>query len=98
MAYFVEMINDRCGRIIVVNDEMIGNPTGLEGEEQGIAFCKSLYGENTVWMQVSLNGEFRNRYPAPGMVYDKNLNVFLYSKPNDEAILNTTTFEWEKPE
>jgi hypothetical protein len=39
-------------------------------EPIGIAFCKSLYGEDTEWLQTSYNGNFRGKFAGNGSVYD----------------------------
>ena len=70
MAHFARVENNIVRQIIVVNNEVLGNADGLDGEELGIAFCKSLYGENTEWKQTSYNSNFRGRYAGSGMIYD----------------------------
>ena len=42
-----------------------------ESETKGIEFCKSLYGENTKWVQCSYNGKIRGHYPSAGDYYNK---------------------------
>jgi hypothetical protein len=64
--------------VIVVNNEVLKNKPFPESEAIGIAFCKSLYGENTEWLQTSYNGNFRGQYAAPGMIYDPVNDVFTY--------------------
>ena len=69
MAHFVRMNGNSCGDIIVVNNEVLENKEFPESEPIGIAFCKSLYGEDTEWLQTSYNGNFRGAY-ASGKIYD----------------------------
>ena len=55
MASFAELdINNKVLRVISVhNNELLEN--GIESEQKGIQFLKSLYGENTIWKQTSYN-------------------------------------------
>lgn len=76
MAHFVRMTGNTCGQVIVVNNEIIKNKEFPESESLGIAFCKSLFGEDTEWLQTSYNGNFRGRY-ASGCVYDSDKDEFV---------------------
>ena len=78
MAHFVKMNGNQCGEIIVINNEVLENKEFPESEPIGIAFCKSLYGENTEWLQTSYNNNFRGLY-ASGCVYDSEKDEFVYS-------------------
>ncbi len=69
MAHFVEIKNNIIQRCIVVNNDVLENKPFPESEPIGIAFCKSLYGEDTEWLQTSYNGNFRGRYASTG-IYD----------------------------
>jgi hypothetical protein len=64
------MNGNTCGEVIVVNNETLKNKPFPESEAIGIAFCKSLYGEDTDWLQTSYNGNFRGLYAGSGMTYD----------------------------
>ena len=56
MAHFAELDEDnKVLQIIVISNDVTYNENGVEEEELGIAFCKSLYGENTKWVQTSYN-------------------------------------------
>jgi len=78
MAHFVKMNGTSCGTVIVVNNEVLENKPFPESETIGIAFCKSLYGEETEWLQTSYNANFRGRYAGPGMIYDPVADEFTY--------------------
>ena len=47
MAHFAQLDDNNIVTqvIVVANEELLDN--GVESEEKGIAFCKSLFGENT---------------------------------------------------
>jgi len=71
MAHFIQMNGNTCtGPVLVVNNEVLNNAEGLDGEALGVSFLKSLYGEDTEWKQTSYNSNFRGRYAGAGMVYD----------------------------
>ena len=78
MAHFVQMNGTTCGVVIVVNNEVLDNKPFPESEPIGIAFCKSLYGEDTEWLQTSYNGTFRRSYADSGMIYDAYKDEFLF--------------------
>ena len=40
---------------------------------------------------------FRGNYAGVGYTYDETLDAFLPPKPQEDAILNETTFSWEIP-
>lgn len=75
MAHFVRMRGNSCEEVVVVNNEVLENKEFPESEPIGIAFCKSLYGEDTEWLQTSYNANFRGRY-ASGCIYDPVEDVF----------------------
>jgi len=85
MAHFVRMSGNICGHNIVVNNEVIENKPFPESEAIGIAFCKSLYGEDTEWLQTSYNNNFRGVYAFPGMIYDPELDEFKYPTVQEEV-------------
>ena len=71
MAHFAKIEDGFVREVIVVNNEEVPD------EATGIAFCKSLYGEDTEWVQTSYNGNFRGFFAGVGMVYDPELDEFL---------------------
>ena len=77
MAHFVQMNGNICGQVIVVNNDVLDNKPFPESEPIGIAFCKSILGEDTEWLQTSYNSSFRGRYAGTGMIYDPELDEFL---------------------
>lgn len=76
MAHFVKMNGNICTASVVVNNEVLENKPFPESEAIGIAFLKSLYGEDTEWLQTSYNGNFRGRYAGIGSVYDSIKDEF----------------------
>jgi hypothetical protein len=80
VAHFAELDEDNIiKRVIVVhNNELLVD--NKESETKGIEFCKSLYGENTKWVQCSYNGKIRGHYPSAGDYYDKEKDIFIGGK------------------
>jgi hypothetical protein len=70
MAHFAKIENNIVSGVIVVNNAVITDENGQEQESLGIAFCKSLFGEDTEWVQTSYNGTFRGQYAGAGMTWD----------------------------
>ena len=70
MAHFARLEENKVVEVIVVNNEVIKDDKGIEQESIGIAFCKSLFGEDTEWIQTSYNAAFRGKYAGIGDSYD----------------------------
>ena len=65
MANFAKInANNIVEQVIVVNNEEVPD------EATGIAFCKSLYGQDTEWIQTSYNNNFRGTFAGIGYTYD----------------------------
>ena len=77
MAHFAQIVDNVVQQVIVVNNEVLDNKPFPESESIGIAFCRSLFGEDTDWLQTSYNSNFRGRYAAVGTTYDPGLDEFL---------------------
>jgi hypothetical protein len=77
MAHFAKLdANNVVEQVIVVNNaELMEN--GEESEAKGIAFCKSLFGADTRWVQTSYNASFRGLYAGIGYTYDAANDVFV---------------------
>ena len=90
MAHFAQLDeNNVVTQVIVVhNNELVDN--GVEREELGVAFCQSLFGADTRWVQTSYNGNIRGVYAGIGYTYDPDKDVFVAPptvlSPEDEAI------------
>jgi hypothetical protein len=82
--------------VVVSNNELI-DEENVESEKKGINFLKSIFGENTNWVQTSYNGKIRANYAGIGFSYDAENNVFIAPKPYDSWVLNKQTFTWEPP-
>jgi hypothetical protein len=70
MAHFAKIENNRVTEVIVVHNNEVPD------EATGVAFCKSLFGENTEWVQTSYNSNFRGTFAGVGMIYDPVVDEF----------------------
>jgi hypothetical protein len=97
MAHFAQLDeNSVVTQVIVVhnNDCQID---GVETEEIGISFCKSLFGAETNWKQTSYNGKIRKNYAGIGFSYDSIRDAFIPPKPFASWVLNEDTCLWNSP-
>lgn len=78
MAHFARIKDNIVHEVIVINNEVVENKEFPESESIGIAFCKSLYGEDTEWLQTSYNGNFRGKYAGSGDLYDLETDTFIH--------------------
>jgi hypothetical protein len=76
MAHFARIEDNIVREVIVVNNETLENKPFPQSEPIGIAFCKSLFGEDTEWLQTSYNANFRDKYAGSGDIYDAENDIF----------------------
>jgi hypothetical protein len=96
MAHFAELdSNNTVIRVIVVNNEVI-EQNGSDNEQLGIDFCKSLYGEDTVWKQTSFNANFRYNFGIPNSTYDEDNDAFIDEQPYPSWTLDEN-YQWQPP-
>jgi hypothetical protein len=78
MAHFAQLNeNNIVTQVIVVNNEVIKDNNGVEQEQIGINFCKSIFGSDTIWKQTSYNCSFRGIYAGVGFLYDEVQDIFV---------------------
>ena len=85
MAHFARLENNIVREIVVINNEVLENKSFPESEPIGVAFCKSLYGADTEWLQTSYNSNFRGTYAGSGMIYDPVLDIFTNPTVTEEV-------------
>ena len=95
MAYFAELdSNNVVLRTILINNDVINNANELDGEAEGIAHCKEMFGQDTIWKQTSVNTRYgihfdqyhnpddkpaiRGNFAVEGMIYDETLDAFYF--------------------
>jgi len=98
MASFVELDSHNIViRGVAVNNDTIDNLPFPESEPVGVEFCKSLYGQDTNWVQTSYNANFRYNYAGLGFTYDNVADAFIPIKPYPSWLLNTQIYQWQAP-
>ena len=86
MAHFAQLNDaDEVIQVIVVANAECMDADGVEREEIGVAFCRSLFGADTRWVQTSYNGTFRGCYAGVGYTYDAVNDVFVPPAPPSET-------------
>lgn len=85
MKYFAQ-INDNniVTQVIVIAD------SDATDEATGIAFCKSLYGSDTDWVETKIDGSVHTRYAGKGMYYDSSRDAFYPPKPYPSWVMDET--------
>jgi len=108
MASFAKLDNNNVVLTVesVVN-EVLKDSNGIEQENIGIEFLKSLYGQDTNWKQTSYNTvggvhllggtPFRKNHAGIGYTYDETRGAFIPPKPYASWILNESTCNWDAP-
>lgn len=96
MAHFAQLdeTNAVLQVVAVSNNELLID--GVESEDKGILFCKSLFGNDTKWIQTSYNAKFRKNYCGVGFTYDPVADHFFAPKPYASWTLNEGA-QWVAP-
>jgi hypothetical protein len=109
MASFAKLNSENIVTTVVsVVNEVLKDSNGIEQENIGIEFLKTLYNEpNAIWKQTSYNTHgnvhslggipFRKNHAGIGYTYDSNRDAFIPHKPFNSWILNEQTCNWDAP-
>lgn len=109
MASFAKLDNNNIViQLVAVVNEVIKDSNGIEQEQLGIDFLRTLYNEpNAIWKQSSYNTNagvhslegtpFRKNHAAIGYQYDLQRDAFIPQKPYNSWLLNEFTCRWEPP-
>jgi len=98
MAHFAQLDDDNVViNIIVVHNNELLDQDGNEIEQKGIDFCKSLFGQDTKWVQTSYNASFRKNFASIGSYYDPSRDAFIKPKAWESWTLNEETCTWNPP-
>ena len=108
MASFAKIENNIVTIVVSVVNEVLKDSNGVEQENIGIQFLKTLYNEpNAIWKQTSYNTAegihklggipFRKNHAGIGYTYDETKDAFIAPKPFNSWVLNETTCLWNAP-
>lgn len=96
MAHFAQLDeNNVVTQVIVVSNNELIDENGNESEAKGIAFCQTLFGQESRWVQTSYNGKFRGVYAGIGFTYNSNTDMFIPPELPPE-ISEKITFQKER--
>jgi hypothetical protein len=95
MAHFALVENNIVKNVIVVSDSDCGDVPFPNSEQIGKDYISSL-GIDGVWIQTSVEKEFRSNYAFIGGTYDPELDAFIEIKPYDSWVLNPSN-QWTAP-
>ena len=96
MAHFAQLNSDNeVIEVVVVNNDILSQP---ETESLGIAYLQDMFGEDTIWVQTSINNNFRNVYASKdGGIYDPDEDKFYPAKPYDYFVWDSELLQWLPP-
>ena len=95
MAHFVKLENNIVVDVHVVDNVNLLDENGIEQEQKGIDYLKSLWGDQR-FLQCSYNGNIRKQYPGIGYSYDEINDLFISPRPYQSWNLNEN-FDWVCP-
>lgn len=99
MAHFAQLDKDnKVIQVVVINNDVTHDENGVEQEALGIAYCKSLFGADTKWLQTSFSASIRHKFAGVGDTYSAEHDRFIVPNTTGFAswVLNKN-FEWEAP-
>ena len=95
MAHFAKLDeNNIVTHVSVVDNWNCVDGDGNESEAVGVAYLKSIHGEDTNWKQTSYNGNIRKNYAGIGHTFDADRDAFIAPKPYNSWQLNETSCQW----
>lgn len=97
MAHFAEIdSNNKVLQVIVIDNVNTSDINGIESEEIGVAYCKSIFGVETNWIQTSYNKNFRNKFASIDDVYLTDKDIFVAPQPYSSWVLGEDG-NWNPP-
>jgi hypothetical protein len=98
MAHFAQLNeNNKVIQVVVIANKDTSDNAGIEKEEIGIAFCQSLFGEETKWVQTSYHGKTRKKFASVNNFYDAAKDAFIPEQPYASWTFNETEWDWKAP-
>jgi hypothetical protein len=82
MAHYAKVINGIVEQVIVAEQDVIDS---------------GLFGDPSIWVQTSYNGNIRKNFASVGGRYDKLRDAFIPIKPFSSWILDNETCLWKAP-
>ena len=95
MNYFALIVDGIVQEVITVSSDNCAGLSYPESEPVGQAFIESL-GIDGVWIQTSVDGQYRKHFAGYGMVYNAQSDVFISTKPFASWSLDEN-YDWQAP-
>ena len=83
-------------QVVVIDNAVLDDGTGVENEQQGIDYCIELWGDGT-YVQTSYNNNFRKDYAHIGGTFDSSDNGFIKPQPFPSWTFDKDKWEWIPP-
>jgi len=98
MAHFAKIENDVVTQVIVLSNDVCGEPTSNfpETEALGQAFIADTLKLAGVWKQTSFNNNFRKQFCGVGFTYLSDADVFVAPQPYSSWTLDSN-HDWQPP-
>jgi len=94
MAHFAELdTTNKVLRVIVIDNDVTHDEDGVEQEALGIAFCKSIFGTDTNWVQTSYNNNRRGHFAGIDDIYDPVTNQFIEFPRGETGVIEESEIE-----
>ncbi len=98
MAHFAQLDeNNVVINVIVVKNNELLDENGQESEIKGVAFCQSIFGANTRWVQTSYNHNFRKKFAGIDDIYIQANDIFVGPAPYPSWTLQGDPPLWTPP-
>jgi len=98
MAHFCKINSQNIVELVVVVDNsVLLDENNTEQEFLGIEYLKSIYGQNTNWVQTSYHGNFRKLFAGTGFIYKPQEDIFVFPQPYPSWTFNQVTQDWDPP-
>lgn len=98
MAYFAQLNEqNEVLQVIIVNDDVLQGLSFPDSEPLGVAFCRSLLGDDSLWKQTSYECEYRKNFAHIGCTYDATYDAFIPAQPAPNWTFDPDTCNWIEP-
>lgn len=98
MAHFAKLDdNNIVTEVVVVNNNVLLDSSGVEQEGIGVEFLKNLYGSSTNWKQTSYSSSIRKNYAGIGFTYDSVRDAFIAPQPYESWLFDEEDCKWNPP-
>jgi hypothetical protein len=93
--YFALINNSVVEKVITVSQNDCGKLSYPESETIGQEFIQSL-GISGLWIQTSVESEYRKHFAGYGMIYNAEADVFISAQPFPSWSLDSN-YDWQPP-